>query len=163
MRSRVRLLIIPVCVAAVAAFGPRAVGTSATITETREDSVAVAKVVSEFHEALSRGDSATALRLLSPDAVILESGGVEARSEYRSHHLPADIEFAKAVADKRGPLQVSVKGAAAWTARTSVTKGEFKGRAIDSTGAESMVLTKEAAGWRIRSIHWSSRRRTTSG
>ena len=126
------------------------------------DSVAVVKVVNDFHAALSKGDSVTALRLLASDAVILESGGVEARSEYRSHHLPADIEFAKAVAEKRGPLQVTVRGTVAWTAGTSETKGEFKGRAIDSTGAESMVLTKEAAGWRIRSIHWSSRRRTTS-
>lgn len=162
MRSRVRLLIIPIFVAAVAAFGPASVKPSAKVTEAREDSVAVAKVVNDFHNALSKGDSATALRLLSSDAVILESGAVEARSEYRSHHLPADIDFAKAVASTHGPVQVTVNGGVAWTASSSVAKGEFKGRAIDSTGAESMVLTKEAAGWRIRSIHWSSRRRTTS-
>ena len=162
MHANNRLLVIPVFVAALLALGFSRPVTSASVPTIRADSIAVAKTVHDFHEALSKGDSVAALRLLSSDAVILESGTVESRSEYRSHHLPADIEFAKAVAEKRGPLQVSVKGTTAWTAGTSVTKGEFKGRAINSTGAESMVLTKEAGGWRIRSIHWSSRRRTTS-
>ena len=157
MRSKV-VFFIPAIIAALTARHQDAVATPVSVTHA--DSVAVAKVVNDFHAALSKGDSSAALRLLSNDAVILESGAVEARSEYRSHHLPADIEFAKAVAERRGPLQVTVRGPVAWTVATSETKGEFKGRAIDSTSAESMVLTKEAAGWRIRSIHWSSRRRT---
>jgi ketosteroid isomerase-like protein len=159
MRSKVFLALIPAIVVASAAAHRSALATPPNAAES--DSAAVAKVVNEFHAALEKGDSATALRLLSSDALILESGAIEPRSEYRSHHLPADIEFAMAVAEKRGPIQVHVKGNVAWTAGTSETKGEFKGRAIDSTGAESMVLTKEVAGWRIQSIHWSSRRRST--
>ncbi len=160
MRSKVLIVIILGFITASALTNRKASATSTNVVDA--DSIAVAKVVNDFHAALSKGDSATALRLLSNDAVILETGAVEARSAYRSHHLPADIEFAKAVADKRGPLQVTVRGTVAWTAGTSETKGEFKGRAIDSKGAESMVLTREPAGWRIRSIHWSSRRRTPS-
>ena len=158
MRSAVRLLAIPILFATVPLFAQE----TAKATSTSADSIAVAKVVAEFHHALSSGDSSAVLRLLAQDAVILESGDVESRAEYRSHHLQADIEFAKAVPSTPAPLQVTVRGNVAWTATTNTTKGEFKGRAIDSTGAESMVLTKEAAGWRIRSIHWSSRRRTTS-
>ena len=158
MRSRVLFVFIPAIAATLIASNR---STTATPHDaTHADSVAVAKVVNDFHAALAKGDSGAALRLLEIDAIILESGALERRSEYRSHHLPADIEFAKTVAAKRGPLQVTVKGIAAWTAATSETKGEFKGRAIDSTGAESMILTKEAGGWRIRSIHWSSRKRT---
>src|SRR5687768_11914331 len=69
------------------------------ITPSRQPSAAgqIIAVVSEFHAALSTGDSATALRLLDPDAMVLESGEVETRDEYRSHHLAADIEFAKSV------------------------------------------------------------------
>lgn len=126
------------------------------------DSVAVVKAVNDFQTALSTGDSAKALSLLAADAVILESGGMESRSEYRAHHLPGDIQFAKAVKAKRGALQVKTEGAVAWTFGTSTTQGEFNGREVNSTGAESMVLTKQAGAWRIRSIHWSSRRRTTS-
>ena len=61
------------------------------------DSSDVAATVDRFHAALSAGDSTGALALLADDAVILESGGVETRDEYRSHHLPADIAFAQAV------------------------------------------------------------------
>jgi ketosteroid isomerase-like protein len=157
MHYKARLVVTLIFVAATA---PLALGEAriAAPIQNNSDSATVAKVVNDFHHALSTGDSATALRLLSNDAVILESGDIETRSEYRSHHLPADIEFAKAVASKRGPLQVNVKGSVAWTAGKNTTRGEFKGRPIDSTGAESMTLTKEATGWKIRSIHWSSRK-----
>src|SRR5215213_3158504 len=74
------------------------------------DSIAVARVVADFHKALAAADSATALRLLAADATILESGYFESRSEYRSHHLAEDIEFARAVASKRAPLQIRVQG-----------------------------------------------------
>jgi ketosteroid isomerase-like protein len=126
----------------------------------QSDSVAVARVVAEFHRALSEGDSSRALSLLADDATILESGAVESRSQYRSHHLAGDIQFARAVVTKRSPLQIRIRGASAWTVGTSTSRGKFKGKAIDSAGAESMVLTKDAAGWRIRSIHWSSHKRT---
>jgi ketosteroid isomerase-like protein len=128
----------------------------------QSDSVAVARIVAEFHRALSEGDSSRALGLLADDATIIESGAVESRSQYRSHHMADDIQFAKAVITKRSPLQIRIRGASAWTAGTSTSRGKFKGKAIDSAGAESMVLTKDAAGWRIRSIHWSSHKRGSS-
>jgi uncharacterized protein (TIGR02246 family) len=123
------------------------------------DSVAVAAAVHRYHAALAAGDSAAALALLTPDAVILESGGVESRAEYRSHHLPADIEFARAVRSEQGPIRVRVQGDAAWASSTSTTQGEFRGRAINSAGAELMVLVRTPQGWRITAIHWSSRTR----
>jgi ketosteroid isomerase-like protein len=128
-------------------------------TTTSADSTAAAKTVDDYHAALSSGDSTKALSLLALDAVILESGGMETRSEYRSHHLAGDIAFAKAVKSERSPLVVRIDGNSAWTSSTSVTQGTFNGRAINSSGAESMVLTKGPDGWRIRAIHWSSRTR----
>ena len=121
------------------------------------DSTAIVAVVERYHEALARGDSATALSLLAPDAVILESGGVETRAEYRSHHLPGDIAFARAVRRERGPVRVVIQGDVAWVSSTSTSQGEYGGRAINSAGAELVVLTREAGDWRIRAIHWSSR------
>jgi ketosteroid isomerase-like protein len=123
------------------------------------DSAAVAQAVTGFHKAVSSGDSTAALAFLAADAIILESGGVETRAEYRSHHLAGDISFAKAVPSTEGPLGVTIEGNTAWTTRTSTAQGTFNGRAINSSGAESMVLTKSASGWKIRSIHWSSRNR----
>lgn len=123
------------------------------------DSAQVAAVVDGYHHALASGDSAAALALLAEDAVILESGGVESRAEYRGHHLPGDIAFARAVKSERGAVHVRVSGDVAWASSTSTTQGEYRGRAINSAGAELMVLTRTADGWRISAIHWSSRAR----
>lgn len=131
----------------------RAGGEAATVS----DSAAVVAVVERYHDALARGDSTTALSLLSPDVVILESGGVETRDEYRSHHLPGDIAFARAVRRERGPLRVTLQGELAWVSSTSTTRGEYRGRMVNSSGAELMVLSRENDGWSIRAIHWSSR------
>lgn len=121
---------------------------------------AVAAVVERYHAALSSGDSATALALLAPDAIILESGGVETRDEYRGHHLPGDIAFARAVPSVRVAPRVVLQGDVAWAWSTSTTRGEYRGRTLNSAGAELMVLSRQADGrWLIRSIHWSSRNR----
>ncbi len=126
----------------------------------RADSIAVARTVERFHAALERGDSTAALALLTRDVEVLETGGVESRAEYRSHHLSSDIEFARAVRSVRAPVKVRVRGNVAWTSSTSTARGTFRDRPVDSVGAESMVLLRTPQGWRIAAIHWSSRRRS---
>jgi uncharacterized protein (TIGR02246 family) len=123
------------------------------------DSAAVAAVVTKYDEALTRGDSATALALLMDDAVILESGGIETRDEYRAHHLPADINASKSRKNVRSPVHVRVHGDVAWTTTTSTSQREVNGNTVSSSSAELMVLVKTANGWKISAIHWSSRTR----
>jgi ketosteroid isomerase-like protein len=123
------------------------------------DSAAVATAVAAFHAALRAGDSAAALAWLAPDATILEAGGSETVAEYRVGHLPGDIAFTQATTTEPGPVSVRVRGDVAWAASVSRVQGEFRGRAVDSDTAELMVLVRDAAGWRIAAIHWSSRRR----
>jgi ketosteroid isomerase-like protein len=127
------------------------------------DSTSAVAVVDRFRDALARGDSATVLNLLAPDAIILESGEVETRAEYRRHHLPADIEYAREIRGLHALASVVVHGDAAWVSSTSIAQGELKGRAINSAGAELIVLSRSNAQspWQIRAIHWSSRRRTS--
>jgi ketosteroid isomerase-like protein len=153
-------LSIPVALIALTGASPAAIHSDSA---NHADSAAVAAVVENFHRALESGDSARVMSLLASDASVLESGSIESRGEYRSHHLAADIEFARSVKSVRESLNVRVAGDAAWTAGTSSTQGEFRGRSINSVGAESMILTKSASGWKIRSIHWSSRTRRTAG
>ena len=121
------------------------------------DSAAVVRTVERYHQALAAGDSAAALSLLAPSAVILESGGRESLQEYRSHHLPADIGFARAVKSTRAPVLVTIRDSVAWTATTSVTRGTYRGKPVHSAGAELMILTRSASGWVINAVHWSSR------
>ena len=146
--------------AAYAAAGATAlVLASARASHAQSDSAAVVATVERFHAALAAGDSTAALALLAPDVIILESGGVETRDEYRAHHLPGDIAFARAVKSERGPMRVAVRGDVAWASGTSTTQGEFRGRPINSAGAELVVLTRAPEGWRISALHWSSRTR----
>jgi ketosteroid isomerase-like protein len=119
----------------------------------------VHKVVDAFHAGLKAGDTATVMTLLAPDVLLLEAGGIETRAEYESNHLPADVEFEKSVTTSFKPYRVTIAGDAAWAVNTNEYKGTFKDRPVDSVGVELMVLTRDAAGWRIRAIHWSSRPR----
>jgi hypothetical protein len=64
----------------------------AAATDTGE----VKAAVEGCHQALIHADPAAALALLSPDALILESGEAQTRAEYERGHLPEDIAFASA-------------------------------------------------------------------
>lgn len=127
------------------------------------DSAAAVATVERFRAALARGDSAAVLGLLAPDAIILESGSVESRAEYRSHHLPADIEYARAIPGEHKLMQATVHGDVAWVSSTSITQGKIKKRAVNSAGAELIVLSRRdrQSSWQVRALHWSSRRRTS--
>jgi ketosteroid isomerase-like protein len=127
------------------------------MAQTTNDSAAVAAVVERYHRTLKEGDSVAALAQLADDAIILESGAVESLEEYRSHHLPADIAFARAVKGTRSLVRVVVRGDVAWTTATSTMKGKFRNKSVNLTGAELMVLTRSKEGWKISAIHWSSR------
>ncbi len=119
---------------------------------------AITAAVEGFHEALVRGDGDAAMKLLAPDATILESGESQTREQYAQEHLAGDIAFAKATSSTRLTLNVRQEGIAAWTMSTYRTSGSFEGKPIDSFGAELVVLTQTPNGWQIRSIHWSSRK-----
>jgi ketosteroid isomerase-like protein len=121
------------------------------------DSAAVVDVIHLFHNALATGDSATVLRLLHDDAVILETGDSETKQEYRSHHLPSDIAFARAVPRESGPVRVRVHGDVAWASSTSIARGRYRDRDVNSQSAELVVLQRSGDGWVISAIHWSSR------
>lgn len=120
------------------------------------DSADAVAAVSRFHAAIASGDSATAVALLAPDALIIESGDVQTGAEYRSHHLAADIAFASSVPSTYTVIQAIVRGDVAWITTTSTTVGTSRGRAVKSAGAELMVLSRTAASWTIRTVHWSS-------
>lgn len=130
-----------------------------SLSAQQSDSAVVVAAVDAFHTALSSGDSAAVLALLADDAVIMESGGAENKDHYSEHHMPGDMAFIAAVTRERGEMAVVVNGDVAWASSASVTQGTFREREINSQGAELMVLSRTDSGWKIRAIHWSSRRR----
>ncbi len=109
-----------------------------------------------FGAALSNGDSMAVIALLHPDASIFESGHAETREEYQRGHLAADLVFASAV--RRQVLDERVVAGQDMALYTSeyAAMGDFRGRAIDAVGTETIVLVRTPEGWKIRHIHWSS-------
>ena len=129
-----------------------------TVSAFADEADSVRATVDGFHDALSRGDGPAAMKFLAPDAVIMEGGGIETRAEYESHHLAADMEFAKAIPSTRSNVSVQINGDTAWLMSASRSEGTFKDKPVNSRGAELMVLAKTPEGWKIRAIHWSSQR-----
>lgn len=127
------------------------------------DEAGVTATLEGFYGAMKKADPAAAMSLIAPDAVFVESGRLETRAEYEANHLPADIEFESQVNGKRGPLQIRFEGNAAWVIATTEFQGTFQTEPVDFSSLQLMVLTRDAGvdagAWRIRSVHWSSRRR----
>ncbi len=119
----------------------------------------VGAALESFYSAMKSGDTAAAMAQIAPDAVFVESGGLETRAEYEKNHLPADIAFEKQVTGKRGPLQVTVNGDTAWVIAATDFVGTFDGSPVDFISTQLAVLTRQDGRWLIRSVHWSSRRR----
>lgn len=151
-------MLTTVVAGAILAFGPAAAMPAAPFDP---DSTAILAALEGFHAALAAGDSVAALAFLAPDAVILEAGDLETRAEYAAHHLGADMAFVGAVPSQRVATQVHQEGDVAWVASITTSTGTYRDRPVSSQGAELMVLSRTDAGWRIRSIHWSSRRLAT--
>lgn len=133
--------------------------TSVDSAVAQSDSAAVVRTALRFHVALEAGDTAAVKTVIAPDLQVLEGGEVETRAQYFAHHLAADIEFAKTVPSKRTVISYTREGNVAWLVSTSTTTGNFRGREVNSVGAELMILSGSPEGWKIRAVHWSSARR----
>jgi ketosteroid isomerase-like protein len=149
---------VALVIAAAVVLVGLATAQTATTSGTGDDRAAMEAAVNAYHAALKSGDSTAALKLLAPDVMVLESGYIETAEQYLADHLPADMEFAAATNGERKTLSAVVSGEIGWVISSSTARGEFRGRPVNSAGAELMVLERVAGAWRIRAIHWSSRR-----
>jgi ketosteroid isomerase-like protein len=125
----------------------------------RPDSAAAVAVVEQFHSALAAADSVRAVGLLADDVLILESGAVQTRAEYLGGHLGADMRASRGSKGERSVLKVTIVGDAAYVVSKTVTPPTGAQGSTPSESVELMIVTKAATGWKIRAVHWSSRRR----
>lgn len=132
----------------------------ATIAAAPESALAplVADIVDAFHNALAKGDTATAHALLDENVEIFEQGWVEhSRAEYAAHHLQSDIEFSAVTRSTQTARSGAMLGDLAYVITEGRITGTYKGKPIDSITLETMVLRQSSGRWRIIHIHWSSR------
>lgn len=126
----------------------------------RPDSAGAVAAVEQFHAALASADSARAMSLLADDVMILESGAIQTRSDYLGGHLSADMKASQASKGVRTVIKATVIGDAAYVVAKTVTPPTgTDAAATGSESAELMVLARVSGVWKIRAVHWSSRRR----
>ncbi len=123
----------------------------------RADSEKVLQVLEDFREAIISNNSDKASRLLTDDARILESGGVETKEEYLSHHFHSDGKFLSAMESEQLSRHTNTKGNTAWVSTLSRMSGTYNQSDIRINSAELAVLVKTEEGWKISALHWSSR------
>ncbi|QPG57660.2 nuclear transport factor 2 family protein [Shewanella eurypsychrophilus] len=117
-----------------------------------------AKVVTQFHQALKRGDEERVNNLLAEDVVIVENGKINrSRYEYINQHMKEDMLALNASKTVFHELSIKVNGSTAIaTARKKIIEVE-RGEELDMHNIETMVLNKQSNGrWKISYIHWSS-------
>jgi ketosteroid isomerase-like protein len=124
--------------------------------DTAKDEADVTAALDTFYGAMKTGDAAKAMSMIAQDAQFIESGRLETRDEYEKNHLPLDIGFEKQVSGKRSPPRIRINGDTAWVIAQTEFVGTFEGRDLAFVSRQLAVLTREEAGWRIQSIHWSS-------
>jgi ketosteroid isomerase-like protein len=117
-----------------------------------------AAAVDAFHAALKSHDTATALKLLAPDASILEQGFVDrTRADYAGAHIAADAAFAEATEFKVLERRIIWLGDnAACVISQTRTIGRFENQSINLIGTETALLQRAGGTWSITHIHWSA-------
>ncbi len=80
------------------------------------------------------------------------------KASYRGGAMASDIARAITLPVVRRAVRVRLDGHVAWVTATTSSTGTIAGRPAAFTGAELVVLLQGAEGWRITSIHRSSRR-----
>lgn len=126
----------------------------ASSSETAESAEAA---VDAFSKALATGNTREVLRRLAPDVLIYESGHQEtSRDEYAAAHMKGDMDFLGRARIERLERRSNGSPYIAWVTSRVRIRAESKGKPVDAVSTETMVLTREDDGWRIRHIHWSS-------
>lgn len=119
-----------------------------------------ARIVDDFHELLRQGRRAQVLSLLTPDAVIFETGYAgQSREDYAQNHVSDDAEFAGVTDYRVLHRQVQQKDNTAWVLTQASVQGIFGDQTVDLEQTETAILRRSAAGWQIAHIHWSAHTR----
>ncbi len=122
-------------------------------------------VAAAYLDAMESGDLAAAGSLFAAESSVFESGGQEGDwAHYREHHIGPELSQIKGFMISRGEneIQESRDGSMAFVAWPIEYRIELEDlRIIESLGTVTFVLVRVNGGYRIRHLHWSSRRSKT--
>lgn len=122
-----------------------------------------AEIAARYLDAIESSDLDAAGKLFSATSSVFESGGREgAWATYREHHLGPENGEIKSFKITRGEAEIGASGdgSMAFVAWPIEYRIDLKnGKVVESRGAVTFLLVKEGGDYRIRHLHWSSRRR----
>ena len=123
---------------------------------------APAEVATAYLSAMESGDLEAAEALFAAQSSVFESGGQEGDwQHYREHHLGPELAELETFSISRGEpeVQESQDGTMAFVAWPIEYRIALEDqRVVESVGTVTFVLVREGNGFRIRHLHWSSRR-----
>lgn len=166
MRNLVRLILVTTVISLPTAtfagdtanptYPSSAEATKGGVDRGAEEAVAA---VDRFSNALATGRLNNAAAELAPDVVILEGGGGEwSAKEYLDGHAHGDAAFMKGAKVRLVNRIARIDGTLAWVGSESTIDVVNDGNPVRLFSAETMVLQRQAGGWKIVHIHWSSRK-----
>lgn len=124
------------------------------------------QVAERYFEAMQSLDLDAAGKLFSVTSSVFESGGREGSwTEYREHHIGPENDQIKSFKIIRGEPETAASrdSSMAFVAWPIEYRIDLKdGKVVESRGTVTFMLVREGASeYRIRHLHWSSRRKPT--
>lgn len=121
------------------------------------------EVASAYLDTMDSGDLDRAESLFARQSSIFEGGGEEGTwKHYREHHIGPELAEFKSFKTTKGKPEeaVSADGSMAFVAWPVEYRIALKdGKEVDSKGTVTFVLVREGDAYRIRHLHWSSRKK----
>ena len=151
MRSLIAWIFISFAVAAAPA--------AAQALDRQADRAAVAEVLTRYRAAIERLDATGTEQLFAQDSQVFENGGVEGSyANYLAHHLGPELGHFTAFRFTDVNVDIRFEGPVALATETYNYRIERReGDPIERRGVTTSVLRRTDAGWRIVSMHGSSR------
>jgi len=115
-----------------------------------------------YFAAIQASDLSAAGALFARESSIFETGGVEGTwDNYRDHHLAPEIDGIANFKITPKDLEITESGDAtlvvlAWPIEYTISLKDQ--RTIRSRGTVTFVLGRQDGAYKIRHLHWSSRR-----
>jgi ketosteroid isomerase-like protein len=151
--SRIRTFLVALAASVLAATGQAA-----------DDAADIRAFLDAYDRAFVAKHLERLAAFYHPDVTIFEGGGVNRGwADYRDHHLGpelAEFEGLEFAHHDVTPNLLGPGGRVAYVTSEYHLKARVKGREVDATGLETLVLVRDDKGaWKIRHSHTSSRRR----
>ena len=117
-----------------------------------------AAVSDALYAALKSGNVAAVDALLAADVLIVEGGHAQlSKADYMAGHMKSDMAFLPHTESKTLSREVGLAGDTAWVTTHSQRTGTYKGKSVDGTGREFLVMKRKKNGWKITLIQWSDK------